>query len=374
MAHAVQNEEVRKYLIDKGVAPLLEQFTAEVISQRPDDVLAFLKQWAAEKYAMVSGVADAERENAQADGPSPAELDTRDPLEVVAESWKKYIRASNLQSAVVEKFFSLLFVQKPLFQRTLFEGVDIKAAVAKAVPLVDLAMVGGLHDAVLIEFCKENTIGKGVEEKHFSSFHTAFHAAVAATIGAEHWESLNVPWNKYIRELSVRIQNAMVEAEDIYRVESGVEPAREADSDDEDGVRQGDTRSAKEIVKESWSKLPSSSQKHALEGIYNVLLTQHSILKQGPLQGIEIDEFVTLIAPTFEKIANGVLVEADARNTRFVQVAVALDFKPKHLDYMVTAALSSLSKIFGGQWTSVSAAYSQQLTAAAQLFTKVAFP
>jgi len=57
--------DIRKYLLDKSVAPLMEKFMGDLIQHRPDDVLGFLKQWAIEQHALAVGLADTAREEAK---------------------------------------------------------------------------------------------------------------------------------------------------------------------------------------------------------------------------------------------------------------------------------------------------------------------
>lgn len=411
MSHSA---EVRKYLADKAVAALLERFMAEVITYRPDDVLGFLKQWATEQHALAIGVADAETENARASSeqdatqspdagsgegqngeggdaapstvtdnePAPQEVDLRDPLEVVSESWQTHIRPQQLQRAVLETFFQMLFLQKPLLKRTLFTDVDAESAIERLLPVVDAAFVGSLHDAQLLEFCKEVAVDKGVEEKHLVTFQTVMHAAVGSKMPADVWPAILVPWNKYLSELKLRIQDAVVDAEHIYAVESSHDMAAPADgavdptSDDDDVDRQKkqETRSPEELVQDSWSKLPAALQQQVLLDTFEGLLVQHSILKKGPLEDLSVDQLATLLKPIVDAIAENKLTAELVNATAFPQQAEGRGLKPKHIDYLITATLGALARHFGGRWSVLNSPWSSALTAAGKLFCAAAFP
>lgn len=375
-ANPSHSAEVRKYLVDKGVAQMLEQFMADVIESRPDDVLGYLKQWSTEKHAMAIGLADA-AEGDDTIAPNDSVVDLRDPLEVVSAAWKAHIQGNNLQEAVVEAFFQMLFLQKPILKKSLFEGVDVADAVKRLTPLVDAAFVGSLRDDVLIEFCKDVAVGKGVEEKHFASFLTAMHAAVATKVPTGELENVNIPLNKYLREMVARSQSALEQAEQIVAVESGVEPAGGDDGSDDEDVQRGkqqETRSAQELVLDSWSKLPEAQQKASIKDTFEALLRQHSILAQGPLSDLSVDELVTLVLPVLSSAANGTLTAESAKNTAFAQQGASRGLQPKHLDYLVSGLLGSLSQHFGAQWLLLNDAWTSVLTAAAQEFKNAAFP
>jgi hypothetical protein len=382
----VHSTEVRKYLVDKGIAQLLETFMADVIESRPDDVLGFLKQWSTEKYAMAVGVADAAVENAPApEVASPLAVDEstvvdlRDPLEVVSAAWTAHIQANQQQQAVVEAFFQMLFLQKPILKKTVFEGVDVADAVQRLTPLVDAAFTGSLRDDVLVEFCKEVAVGKGVEEKHFASFLTALHAAVATKVPTAELESVSVPLNKYLRELAARVQGALLQAEEISAVESGAEPpagTAHDGSDDEDVVKekQSETRSAQEMVQDSWGKLPVAQQTSVVKDTFDDLFRQHAILAKGPLSDLTVEALVGLVLPILSVVAEGKLTADAAKGTAFAQEADGRGLQAKHVDYLVTALLRSLSRHFGAQWKTLNDAWTFVLSAGATEFKAAAFP
>ncbi|CUG61545.1 Hypothetical protein, putative [Bodo saltans] len=384
----VHSTEVRKYLVDKGIAQLLEKFMADVIESRPDDVLGFLKQWSTEKYAMAVGIADAAIENAppasEAAAPVAIEestvVDLRDPLEVVSAAWAAHIQSQQQQQAVVEGFFQMLFLQKPILKKSIFEGVDVADAVQRLTPLVDAAFTGSLRDDVLIEFCKEVAVGKGVEEKHFASFLTALHAAVATKLPTAELENVSVPLNKYLRELAARVQTALVQAEEIAAVESGAEPPASADahdgSDDEDVQKEkkSETRTAQEIVQDSWGKLPSAQQTSVVKETFDDLFRQHVILAKGPLSDLTVEALVGLVLPILSTVAEGKLTSDAAKRTAFAQEADGRGLQPKHVDYLVTALLRSLSRHFGAQWKTLNDAWTFILSPGATEFKAAAFP
>lgn len=409
---ATGNVEVRKYLLDKAVAPLMERFMADLIQHRPDDVLGFLKQWAIEQHALAVGLADTAREEAKEKDeaaapisntapPAAAEaaleaeescaspVDLRDPLEVVSQSWKEHVASAGLQKAVVEAFFTTLFAQKPFLRKTMFEGVELSDAVEKLTPVLDAVFIGALHDAQLIEFCKEVAVGRGVQEKHLDSFLTIMASSVASKMPSSVWPSISILWNKYLSELKLRVQDAVVEAEDIVAVESSHHVGATADveenggaaplephSDDDEAAKEAaasETRTPGELVTDSWVKLPASSQELAVKDAIDLLFLQHNILKKGPLEDLSVEDLVTLIKPIVDGVASQTITIETAKNTAFAQQADNRGLKPKHLDYLVTALLASFSKHFGARWPILNGPWTAALTAAATTFTAAAF-
>lgn len=497
---ASHSDAVRKYLVDKKVAPLLEAFMTQLIANRPDDALAFLKQWSMEAVARRDGERDAERENspvtttdnnkthsdnqqtnpkdnetATAPPPSSAtsssskeqpkqkkeasgafakadvralndvaespslvpdvssaqDLEIRDPLEIVIATWKTFVREHSLAPAVIAKFFQMLFIQKPLLRRTVFDSVTDVAATSEAVaPYFDRLFTNSLPDAELVDICVNIAVGKDLQEKHFASFLTAMHAAVGATIGQTEWTpERNLAWNLFLREISLRVQNAIRTAEEVAALQKGNEDDKELSlsendappppppagtaaatatapagnkktvvkpteedleltpptSDDEAddaadpaastrSTKSLDLPTAQSLAKDSWVKLPASSHDTAAVTTIKLLLTQHPILKRTILEGFTEEELVTIAKPYLDQVALGTFdpqaVGSDPKLLTFVEEQGAAR---KHLDYVLTAVLGSLSMQLGTQWPNVSLAWRDVLSRYVQDLAKHLF-
>ena len=317
-----------------GAAVLLEELVTQMINDRPLNVLEFIEKWAHAKQFGDEGDA----------GHS-------DPQLVVRDSWRAWIRAEGKQEEVARRFFEFLFLQRPVLKSTVFENFALDEAVTTFAEMLDhlFGEEEGISDSQMVGIATEIAVGRGIKPRYFPTFLSAMHAAVSLTIGNERWGPINNGWNKELTSLMYRVQAAVHAAEH-----------------DGETLSDHENESAKMKAGELWSAIGADEEKSLTSKALDVLFTQHESLRQTLFAGVDIDQFVAAAAPLLSRAIRGQLSPSAIEESGFIRAAMMKEVKPKHLDYAITAILSTLQSFFGEEkWVATSSQWSEILRSAA---------
>lgn len=288
---------IRRYLAEIKMAPMLEEFVAETVAERPDDIYAFMENFARRKRAEIAS-------NNQW---------------TLLRSWTEHAGKSEASlQRFADSFFQLLFITQRTMKKTVFAKVadDIPSAGAALAKVFDRAVRGDLSDLDLASLVAKHASDVDIEPYHFQSIITTLLLALRQSMPQEAWEILSEEWRYFCTTNSARVESAVADAKVAAVPESPASPA----------LPTGTSISARD----SWEKMPEATQHSVVRTAFETLFTQHAPLKRNFFSDVDLEALYGSLTPLLDKLMKGTLTDEDIKATGIVEAAIEKGAKAYH--------------------------------------------
>lgn len=325
---AESQNAIRAYLAEIGMAPILEEFVAETVADRPNDIFAFMETFARRK-----------RQEAQ-----------QDNQWTMVKSWASF--AAKTEAALqqfADSFFDMLFITQRTMKRTVFasivDGGDLAASALTLAKVFDRAVRGELSDYDLAALAAKYTAEIPIESYHYQALTSTLLLAIRNTMPAEVWDAVTDDWRQFCMDNAVRLEGAISDAK---------AAAGAAAEGGEENTKSGQQKKEGEptlTALEMWEKMPLATQQSIVRSAFDVLFTQHGHVKRNFFSDVDIEGLVVSLHPLLEKLIKGTLTDEDIVATGLIATAVEKGAQYYHIQYAVTALLMAVSMSLGrAQW------------------------
>ena len=319
MSGAPIDSGVKAYLLEVGLAPILEAFVGECVAQRPTDIFAFMEDFARRQRPSENGAVDSDEDPSLIDGWT------------VLRAWNECYPTEALQTKLGEQFFSLLFMQQPVMKRTIFAqvGADLSSASQLLGFLFGRRILGDLTLEDMVQFVAAHS-DSPIEGYHIQALVSTALVALQSTMSPDVWEKTSSLWREFCMELGSEAEAALIEV-------------RKAESD----MKDADATSDNVTVKASWDALSSEDKQRIVTEAFNLLFIQHPTLKRNYFSDVDVGSLVPSLVSLLEKIAHQTVTDEEIAASGVVAKGASLGVQSYQVNYGVTAFLMSLSVVLG---------------------------
>ena len=345
--------EVREYLKAKALAELLEEFVADCIANRPQDVLSHMELWAHKKRGNCAvpeaGPLVAEEDgDASDDGKEEKESKEEPPsasdaFSMVAVCWETLPD----KKALVKLFLDFLLIQHASLRASSFHNVDLDVLSDALAQKLTLLFQKQLDDNTIVTLAKDYVAPRNVTSRTFVYCVTAFLSALQYTLKGQFSSSLASAWKQVLEGIADAVKASILSNEnqrDDDAEKDATVRAREVTTPrGNPPAATSSTLPPRDVALESWKNIQNPQE--VITTCLQMLLLQHPTLKRTVLEGVaDTKVLVPLLTDKLSSYLAGQLQDGDMK-----EIAAAAGearcrlLEPRHYDYFITALLMALS-------------------------------
>lgn len=334
-AAAAADPTVRAYLRDKHVAALLERFVKDLVTDRPEDVTAFMAAWAAARCAApTAAAADASASAADSDDEGASLKSTTH--EAVRRAWNSLPE----KTFVTRTFFELALTQHRAAGRALLSGLDPAALAAPLAAVIDGVVNGTLDNDELAELARVHGAPRRLEPRHHHYFITAMLSALAIALG-DQFPPTAEGWRVTLTAISEHVQ-AAIAAAPAAAEGAGSAPTPPPEPEPAAVAAAADAEATQ--LATAWRSI-ADRKASVTDVFFQVLTAQHPALQRGLLAGYEIPALSARLASSMDDFVAGALPLEEI--ARLAAAHAPRGVETKHAHYFVTSMLTALSVALG---------------------------